>query len=135
MRCPTCKNEDTLRPWEGSETILGVEIQARGQRCESCGEKLFTGLEVDRQFDEVARAVARRGIRTAEEFKFVRKATGYRAADVAELLDVRPETISRWERGEADIPRAALYVVTQLLLSPEPTRKALETLAAIAAPG
>ncbi len=130
MRCPTCKNDDSLRPWEGVETIMAVEVRARGQRCESCGETLFTGLEIDRQFDEVARGIAQRGIRSAEEFKFVRKATGYRAADAAELLDVRPETISRWERGEADIPRAAKYAVGQLLLAPEATRKALEALAA-----
>lgn len=129
MRCPTCKNQDTLRPWEGPETILDVEVQARGQRCSSCGETLFTGLELDRKYDEVARAIVARGIRTGEEFKWVRKATGYRAADVAELLDVRAETISRWERGEADIPRAAAYALGQLLLAPEPTRKALETLA------
>jgi putative zinc finger/helix-turn-helix YgiT family protein len=106
-----------------------VEVQVRGQRCSSCDETLFTGLEVDRQFGEVARVIAQRGIRTADELKFVRKATGFRAAEVAELLDVRPETISRWERGEAEIPRAAVYVVSQLLLAPEATRKALEALA------
>jgi putative zinc finger/helix-turn-helix YgiT family protein len=115
MRCPACKNEDSLRSWEGPEIIMGVEIQARGQRCESCGERLFTGLEVDRQFDEVARAIVARGLRTGAELRWVRKAAGFRAADVAELLDVRPETISRWERGEADMPRAAVFVVSQAI--------------------
>lgn len=129
MRCPTCKKLDTFQPWEGQEVVRGVEIRARGQRCSSCGETLYTGLEIDRQFAEVARAIVARGIRDGDEFKFVRKAAGYRAADVAELLDVRPETISRWERGEAEIPRAAVYVVGQLLLAPEATRKALEVLA------
>lgn len=130
MRCPQCKKEDTLRPWEGTTVIRGVEVHARGQRCDSCGERLYTGLEVDRQFDEVARAIVARGIRDGSEFQFVRKATGFRAADVAELLDVRPETVSRWERGEAEIPRAAVYALGQLFLAPEATRKALETLAA-----
>jgi putative zinc finger/helix-turn-helix YgiT family protein len=132
MRCPQCKKEDTLRPWEGTTTIRGVEVHARGQRCNSCGETLYTGLEVDRQFDEVARVIVARGIRDGSEFQFVRKATKFRAADLAELLDVRPETISRWERGEAEIPRAAKYALGQLLLAPEATRKALETLAGAA---
>lgn len=131
MRCPNCKQEDTLQPWEGPEVIRGVEIVARGQRCSSCGERLYSGLEVDRQFDEVARAIVARGIRDGSEYQFVRKATGFRASDVAELLGVRPETISRWERGEAEIPRAAAYALGQLLIAPEPTRKALETLAAV----
>lgn len=133
MRCPTCKNEDTLRPWEAPETIMGVEVRARGQRCSSCGETVFTGLEIDRQNAEVARGIVARGIRTGEEFKWVRKAAGYRAADIAELLDVRPETISRWERGEAAIPRAAVYTVSQLLVEPEATRRELEKLGAPAA--
>jgi putative zinc finger/helix-turn-helix YgiT family protein len=132
MRCPSCKKEDTLQPWEGQQIIRGVEIQARGQRCSSCGETLYTGLEVDRQFDEVARAIVARGIRSGDEFKFVRKATGFRAADLAELLDVRAETISRWERGEAELPRAAVYALGQLLLAPDETRRALETLASAA---
>ena len=133
MRCPQCRKEDTLQPWEGSTTIRGVDVQARGQRCAACGETLFSGLEVDRQFDEVAKAIVDRGIRDGDEFKFVRKATPFRAADVAELLGVRPETVSRWERNEVEIPRAAIYALGQLLLAPDATRKALETIGAATA--
>lgn len=122
-----------MRQWEGPATIRGVEVQARGQRCDSCGETLFSGLEVERQFDEVAREIVARGIRDGDEFKFVRKATPFRAADVAELLGVRPETVSRWERSEVEIPRAAIYALGQLLLAPESTRKALETIGAATA--
>lgn len=121
-----------MSPWEGTSTVRDIEVQARGQRCNACGETVFSGLEVDRQFDEAARAIVERGIRDGEEFAFVRKATKYRAADVAELLDVRPETVSRWERGEAEVPRAARFSLGQLLLEPDRTRRALE---AFAGPG
>jgi putative zinc finger/helix-turn-helix YgiT family protein len=130
MRCTSCKEESTLHSWEGQEVIRGVEILARGQRCSSCGETLCSGLEMERKLAAVARAIVARGIRNGDEFKFVRKATRFRAADLAELLGVRPETISRWERGEVEVPRTAVFTLGQLLVAPEATRKTLEVLAA-----
>ncbi len=41
----------------------------------------------------------------------MRKILGLRAADLALLLDVTPETISHWETGKARIGRAAFVAL------------------------
>lgn len=129
MKCPTCK-KDTLRAWEGPITRLGVEIVARGQRCLSCGEELFDYDELDRQDALIADALVTRGIRTGEQFVFVRKSAGLKAVEVAELFDVRPETVWRWEHDETEIPRIAAFALAELYKHPKLTRQSLEALAA-----
>jgi putative zinc finger/helix-turn-helix YgiT family protein len=128
MQCPTCKKE-TLRPWKGQITRMGVELAVAGQRCSSCEETIFDGDEVQRQERDVATAIVARGVRTADEFKFVRKVAGFRANELAELLDVRAETISRWERAEAEIPRSAAFALGELYDRPRVTREKLEAFA------
>lgn len=129
MRCPNCK-KDALRDWEGRITRMGIEIAAHGRRCAACGETLYDHEEVGRQEQELATALVERGIRTGAEFAFVRKAAGFRAVEIAELFGVRPETVSRWEHGEGEIPRTAAYALGQLYTHPKLTRQSFEALAA-----
>jgi DNA-binding transcriptional regulator YiaG len=128
MNCPSCKKKNTLRPWEGPITIMGVELVARGQRCSSCGEGLYAGDEVQRQEALVAEAIVARGIRTGEEFVFVRKTADLAAADIARLFGVRPETVWRWEHDEHEIPRTAAFALAQLYKAPKQTRESFEVL-------
>jgi putative zinc finger/helix-turn-helix YgiT family protein len=130
MRCPSCRNEDTLRPWSGTITLKGVEIATSGRRCSACGEELFDYEEVGRQEQALAAALVERGIRTGSEFALVRKAAGFKAVEVAELFGVRPETVSRWEHGEGEIPRTAAYALGELYKHPRLTRQSFEALAA-----
>jgi putative zinc finger/helix-turn-helix YgiT family protein len=118
-----------MRPWEGSVRILGVDIHARGKRCRSCSETLFDEAEVERQERAVADAIVERGIRTGPEFKLVRKLAGFRANEVAEMFGVRPETVSRWERDEVELPRTAAYALGELYEHPKVTRQKLEAFA------
>lgn len=60
----------------------------------------------------------------------MRKAAGFRAVEVADLFGVRPETISRWEHGEAEIPRTAAFALAELYKHPRLTRQTFEALAA-----
>ena len=109
MKCYNCCKSDTFRMWSGPLTLLGVEVVAHGKRCSACGVILFDASEVDRQEREVAAGIVARGIRTGIEFKFVRKMADLRATDVADLLDVRPETVSRWETGALELPKLARF--------------------------
>ena len=129
MRCPSCKKTDTLRSWTGALQVMGVEIVAHGRRCRSCGETLYEAGELERQERELATALVARGIRTGQEFKHVRKIAGLRANDVAEMFGVRPETVSRWERGEGELPRTAAFALGQLYEHPKITRQKLEAFA------
>lgn len=130
MRCPTCKKPDTFRAWEGPIVLRGVQVAARGERCSNCGEILFDGSEVNRQEREVARVLVARGIRSGRDFKYVRKVAGLRAAEVAGLLDVRPETVSRWERDELEVPRLAAFALAELFEHPKTARERLALLSA-----
>ena len=48
---------------------------------------------------------------SGEGFAWMRKALGLTGKELGEILGVRLETISRWERGEVDVTRTAwLYV-------------------------
>jgi putative zinc finger/helix-turn-helix YgiT family protein len=114
MRCPSCKTTGTIRTWEGRIERYGVEIVAHGQRCRDCGETLFDAAEMKRQERAIAKEIATRGVRAGSEFKLLRKVAGLRAVDVAGMLEVTPETVSRWERGTLEIPRAAAYVLGDL---------------------
>jgi putative zinc finger/helix-turn-helix YgiT family protein len=129
MRCPTCKKEDTLRPWTGMTSVMGFEIEGRGQRCKACGEILTELTELERQERLVAEQLVARGIRSGQEFRFVRKHARLQANEVAEMFGVRKETVSRWERGEVDIPRTAAYALGQLYAHPKLTRQRLEAFA------
>lgn len=129
MRCPNCKT-DTLRPWSGTITRMDVEIPTSGDRCSTCDETLFAFAEVERQSRVLAEAIVDRGIQSAADFKFVRKAIGLKAAELAALLDVTAETVSRWERGHIVIPLAVAFTVGELYEHPRAARARLERLAA-----
>jgi putative zinc finger/helix-turn-helix YgiT family protein len=128
MRCPSC-NKDAVHDWEGQITRMGIKISARGKRCSACGETLYDHEEVGRQEEELAAALVERGVRTGPEFALVRKAAGFRAVEIAELFGVRPETVSRWEHGEGEIPRTAAFALGQLYMHPKLTRQSFESLA------
>lgn len=81
----------------------------------------------------IAAAVAR-GPATPAAFKFIRKALGFTAVRLGELLAVRSETISRWENGAAEFDRGAWVALGALALEraglPPLTMQRLEDLAA-----
>jgi DNA-binding transcriptional regulator YiaG len=97
---------------------MGIKLSTRGRRCSACGETLYDDEEVGRQDQELATALVERGVRTGSEFALVRKAAGFRAVEIAELFGVRPETVSRWEHGEGEIPRTAAFALAQLYMYP-----------------
>lgn len=106
MYCPSCK-KDALRAWEGDITRWGIQIRARGRRCLACGETLLSHEEIGHQERELSAGLIKRGLLGGAEFAFVRKATGFRIVEIANLLGVRPEIVRGWERGAQDVPRAA----------------------------
>jgi putative zinc finger/helix-turn-helix YgiT family protein len=129
MRCPTCKQEDTFRPWEGMMPVREFEFLTSGQRCTSCGEILIKLSERGRTERLAAARIVARGIRSGREFKFVRAVAGFLASDLAEMFGVRKETVSRWERGQVEIPRTAAYALGALFEHPKLTRQRLEAFA------
>lgn len=129
MRCHNCKSIDSYRPWRGTLKLRGVRLECRGEKCRECAEILFTSDEVCRQDRLIAAAVVERGIRDGADFRYVRKVAGLRGKELAALLDVQPETLSRWESGKARVPRTAAFILGELFAHPKLARQKLEALA------
>ena len=90
------------------EDLLGVRVGIVGcvemVSCKQCGEEVITIPDTNGLI--AAAAVARTMIPTrlnGAEMRFLRKAIALPAKDLAEMLQMRPETVSRWENGKEPI--------------------------------
>lgn len=116
-QCVKCNSALSATEVREEVTVAGATFSGAvpAHRCEACGE-VYIAADDGMRFDlRVARELGTRGAATGDAFKFMRKALGLRAADLAGLLGVAAETISRWERGERPVDRAALTVVGALV--------------------
>jgi len=117
-RCPSCKvGKLQSRTIERSRRVAGHVFTARlpARVCVACGESFFADATVS-NFDLLVGArMAEAGVTDAEALKFMRKVTGLNGKQFAELLEVRPETVSRWEKDKRPIDRATYAVIRQLL--------------------
>lgn len=116
-----CHNDGTiLEPGEYafrkevSERVFTATVAALV--CPVCGEKVIDGKVLLQKEREVAASLAREGPVDGESFRFMRTTLRLRAADLAILLDVTPETISKWENGKNPVLRAAWVVVSDMAL-------------------
>jgi DNA-binding transcriptional regulator YiaG len=79
--------------------------------CGACGESVITDHDLERLELHVANWLAGAGLDQGDAFRFMRKALGLRAAELAALLGVRTETVSRWETGALPVERRALALL------------------------
>ena len=79
--------------------------------CSTCGERYLAADDLERLELAAAVELARIGRRTGSALRFMRKALGFRAKDLAALLGVAPETFSRWETGEREPDAHAFALV------------------------
>ncbi len=118
-QCPSChakKFKDRLV--EKVKVVGGHRFRAfvPGQECRECGEGFYE-IRTLARFDQlVAKELVDAGVKSGEVLRFIRKAAGVPAADLAALLDVRPETVSRWEHDKRPIDRGSYAVLHQLLI-------------------
>ncbi len=116
--CQVCKGtafEPTI--FEDSTLVGSVRVAGHvpALRCSQCAEITIA------QSDLVAfelRAVAEvlsRGWVGAGPFRAARKVLGFTGSELAALLGVTPETLSRWENGQRDVDRLAWSVVASLV--------------------
>lgn len=94
---------------EAAGIVFSTEVPC--EQCESCGDRYFAAEALERFELATASALASMGRRTGSALRFMRKALGFRAKDLAELLDVAPETFSRWETGEREPDAHAFALV------------------------
>jgi YgiT-type zinc finger domain-containing protein len=121
--CAICKST-LLRPIEESVAIHvpgdkgGVRVTVdgvRATRCEACGEVYTDGPDLGRAEVLAAFEAVRAGLRDGPTLNWARRALGLRASDLADLLDVAPETVSRWENGHRRADRSVWNTMADLL--------------------
>lgn len=71
--------------------------------CGSCGDIAYRGDTAERAELLASKALVERGCRFGGVLRFARKTLGYRAADLAAVLGVSNETVSRWENEHHEI--------------------------------
>jgi len=92
-----------------ADVTFKAELPA--QICTSC-ESTYASSDVLERFElTVAVTLGKLGVRTPAAFKFMRKALGLKSAELAQLLHVAPETISRWETGARDFDFTAFTLL------------------------
>jgi transcriptional regulator with XRE-family HTH domain len=103
--------------------------------CRSCEEASYEGATLQRFDLHVASRLVEAGSSSGAAFRFLRKALGLRAIDVAGLLDVAAETLSRWETDKRAVDRGALAVLASCVHDALAGRTTtLETLRALRSP-
>lgn len=117
--CVNCRNEKFKETFgDLSRHVAGREFKAMlpSRKCTSCGVKYYASEDLARFDLMVAITLAHAAVNEPEALKFMRKVTGLQAKQFADLLGVRPETVSRWESGRAGIDRATYALLQQFLL-------------------
>lgn len=86
------------------------------ERCPGCGETYSDASAHEAFARSVARALIDAGEVNGAVFRYFRHTLGLTGAALANLLEVAPDTVSRWERGERDVDRLAWATVAGLIL-------------------
>ena len=84
--------------------------------CGACGERFSTSSDLAAFDDAVALTIADAGITAPAAIRYMRKALGMTGQELADLLGVRKESISRWENGKREIDRATFALLRQLVV-------------------
>ncbi len=90
--------------------VCGVEFTVTNVPGVDGDEKFITIVTMKNMLrveQTISLQLALHGIVTGESFRYMRKTVGMRAADLANLLNVRAETVSDWETGKSPVNRAA----------------------------
>lgn len=118
-RCVQCKGQTFEQTEHKLEQTVGDQTFAAtipAQRCTACGETYFSASDGIRFEQAVAAKLAQSGAATGDAFRCLRRTLRLRAIDLAPLLGVAAETISRWETGQRDVDRAAFGLLGVLVL-------------------
>jgi putative zinc finger/helix-turn-helix YgiT family protein len=106
MKCIHCGKADLVQgAVPHAVTVAGVEFDAElpGRRCPVCGYSTVNGPAAVRFELLVAAELVKRGLRSGDSFKFMRKALGMKAIEIAAAFNVAPETVSRWETSQREV--------------------------------
>ena len=126
-RCSECGETMTVR-LETRRYGRGVDVVLKDvevRHCNECGEEHLVIPRIEELHQLIASTIARkRGRLRPGEIRFLRTCLGYSSRDFADFMEVRPETVSRWESERAGVSPSR--VAEKLLRLAVLTEKPLE---------
>ena len=136
--CVQCKQGE-LKPGTAEAAVRVGKHTFRApvpvRRCAKCSETYWNGPALAKLEEKAAIELARSGEASADAFRLQRRLLGIKAKDLARLLDLTPEQISKYENGKAPIDRrAAALVATMVLERAKGRSDTLERLKAFSQP-
>jgi transcriptional regulator with XRE-family HTH domain len=139
VACPKCRSTASLRPatFEAVHKIAGRTFKGDvpARRCGDCGELLINGPAMEAFELRVALELARAGAATPDALRFMRGALGLRSGELAALLDLTPEHLSRVEHGRAAADRRTVALLASMVQdSAAGTTRTIDQLRAIERP-
>src|SRR5256885_11159811 len=120
-RCWKCGNATPTKSTFHAERKIGGQVfvaDLPARECTSCGERTVSGPDLLAFDAAVVGELARSGASSPDALKFLRKTMALTAAELGELLELRPETISRIENGKMPVDRRTVALVSALALDP-----------------
>lgn len=117
--CALCKKGKLERVKTTTSLEIGRHVftaEVPAFQCSACKETLLDGPSLVRFDHAVAAALAEAGPVSGEILAFQRKTLGLSGRELAGLLDVTPEHLSRWENGKAPIDHLAAALVGNIAL-------------------
>jgi hypothetical protein len=116
LKCPTDRGALVRRLVPHTRHVGPYAFSGRvpGLVCKKCKESYIEGVDLAAFELRVAVVLADAGVASPEVLRYLRKAMGLLGKEFAQILGVRPETVSRWEAG-GSIDRATYAVIRQIL--------------------
>ncbi len=116
--CPVCGAAMSERRGRLRLPVNGEEIPVPGAlhlRCPDCGEVVLRLTDARRLAEDAAELYRRKhGLLSADEIRAMRETLSLTQAELARLLRLGANTVSRWESGR-NVQAAALDVLLRLL--------------------
>lgn len=108
----TIRKGDVSLVREVGEHVFSTTVT--GLVCDACGEST-TDLRDGERFDLAIAELVSEAAPTGAFFRFLRRVAGLRARDVAGMLGVTGDTISRWENDKHAVDRASFFILGQIV--------------------
>lgn len=122
-RCPNCRKANLTK----GTTTIERSFPSRGGKvravvedvpalvCRGCGEAVVAGEDLGRAELIAAGRLIETGARSGALLSWTRRSLGLLATDLAALLGVTAETVSRWENDRVEPEPAVWNVVADLV--------------------
>jgi DNA-binding transcriptional regulator YiaG len=130
-KCKGCGKKAKVRRGNYRFDEIGVPVLLKNVRiadCGACGTREPVLANRARLMDTIAFAVASQPWKLrGSDVRFLRKFIGFNGAQFGKLVQVEPETLSRWENDQQDIGKNSDRLIRFIVVSKSPElRKNME---------